>query len=691
MKLLRLVLQDFRQFLGTQDLEFAFDTQENVTVVYGATGTGKTTLLNALTWVLYNSFTPDFEQPERLVNDHFMASAPPGVERSASVTLEFEHERSRYLLQRRVTERQDHTGRRERVNNPEDDVSLTYTDEGGRNHVQRNPNDAIDRILPERLHQFFLFNGERIERLVDPNAYEKIEGAIKTLLGLEVVERAIRHLPEARRRLEQELRQVGTPEISRLTDEIDNLEARGEQLEEQLVTQRRNIAALDAELQEIDSKLRSLEEARLLQEDRDRADAAFQEAKTRLRSLRELIAETINDRGFLAFTESLTDQAAGMFGELRTKREIPTPMKRQFVEDLLESGECICGTQLLAGSEPHRYVTEWRRRVGLADVEEAWTRISAYADDFRHERDALARNLSHLTGELAVARADSDRYEQELSEISRKLERFGGEEVRAVEARRQKVNRDRDRVNQEIGGLSREIESVGRRCEECKGALKRAQVQSQRAEVAKRRVEVADGACQLFRQIRDLRAQDVREQLDARIREIYSAISYKPYRPELSEDFRLTLRGSDGILPVAKSTGENQILSLSFVGALAALARERHDEAAQATGSALLKITGGVFPIVMDAPFGTLDETPRREVAGGLPLLAPQVVIFVSKAQGLGPAEEVLRPRTGRSWVIRYMTPKADVSPETIELPSGSYPYVDLASDGVECAKLLEA
>jgi DNA sulfur modification protein DndD len=688
MKLLRLTLQDFRQFLGTQVLDFASGSEDNVTVVYGANGAGKTTLLNAFTWVLYNQFTPDFEQPDRLVNEHVMADAAEAEERSASVTLEFEHEHSRYRLQRQVTERKRPGGRPERVRDP--DVTLTYTDEGGLNHEQRNPGDAIDRILPERLHQFFFFNGERIERLADPSAFEQIEEAIKTLLGLAVIERALRHLPQVRKQLEADLRKVGTPEVSRLTEQIDTLEAQGEQHEEQLAQQRRNLAALDTELEELDSKLRSLEDARSLQEERDRAEAAFQETESRLRSLRERIAETINDRGFLAFTARLTGGAAEMFGELRTKREIPTPMKRQFVDDLLESKECICGTKLLPGSEPHAHVTEWRRRVGLADVEEAWTRVSAHADDFQHERDALARDLDRLIGDLAMARADRARLEQELSEISRKLEKFGDEKVHGLEARRQKVVRDRDMTNQEIGGLNRVIASLGRQRDELRLTLKRAKVQSEREAVAKRRVEVTDAACQLFRQIRDLRAQDVREQLDARIRTIYSAISYKPYQPELSQDFRLTLRGGDGILPVAKSTGENQILSLSFVGALAALARERHDEAAQGPGLALFTIAGGIFPIVMDAPFGTLDETPRREVARGLPQLAPQVVIFVSKAQGLGAAEEELRPRIGRSWVIHSLSPKDDVSSEAIELPSGSHQYVDFAPDGVERAELLE-
>jgi DNA sulfur modification protein DndD len=245
MKLLRLTLHNFRQFYGTHVLEFASGRENNVTVVYGANGAGKTTLLNAFTWVLYDKTTPDFEQPRRIVNGYLMSITPEGGDRSASVTLEFEHEHNRYRLQREITERRGPDGRRDRTH---DDVSLTFTDEGGSNYEQRNPSEAVDRILPERLHQFFFFNGERIEHLVDASAFEEIEEAIKTLLGLTVIERAIRHLPQARKVLEVDLKKVGTPEMSRLTERIDGYESKREELEEQLAQAHRNLAALDTEV-----------------------------------------------------------------------------------------------------------------------------------------------------------------------------------------------------------------------------------------------------------------------------------------------------------------------------------------------------------------------------------------------------------------------------------------------------------
>jgi len=46
----RLVLENFRQFKGRQELVFSDLRERNVTVVHAENGFGKTTLLKALLW-----------------------------------------------------------------------------------------------------------------------------------------------------------------------------------------------------------------------------------------------------------------------------------------------------------------------------------------------------------------------------------------------------------------------------------------------------------------------------------------------------------------------------------------------------------------------------------------------------------------------------------------------------------------
>jgi DNA sulfur modification protein DndD len=186
----------------------------------------------------------------------------------------------------------------------------------------------------------------------------------------------------------------------------------------------------------------------------------------------------------------------------------------------------------------------------------------------------------------------------------------------------------------------------------------------------------------------------VRQELDSRIKNIYSRISFKPYVPVLTDQFRLELRKSaapDSEL-VAKSTGENQVLSLAFVGALAELARDRYEEISSQppSGANVLSFKGGIYPIVIDSAFGNLDENYRAPVAERLPNLAPQIAAFVSKAQDLGVVADRLAPKVGRRYVIIFNTTKKDATEETIALAGQDLPYVARSTDGHDWAVLTE-
>lgn len=50
----KLELHNFRQYIGDQSIEFSCDPHKNVTLILGKNTSGKTTLIQAFRWVLYN-------------------------------------------------------------------------------------------------------------------------------------------------------------------------------------------------------------------------------------------------------------------------------------------------------------------------------------------------------------------------------------------------------------------------------------------------------------------------------------------------------------------------------------------------------------------------------------------------------------------------------------------------------------
>jgi DNA sulfur modification protein DndD len=95
--------------------------------------------------------------------------------------------------------------------------------------------------------------------------------------------------------------------------------------------------------------------------------------------------------------------------------------------------------------------------------------------------------------------------------------------------------------------------------------------------------------------------------LESRICEIFGQISFKAQTQRLSEKYELslveTVAGQE--VQSGASTGENQILSLSFIGSIIDLVRE------WSKSGLVMGSDSSTFPMVMDSPFGSLDEIYR--------------------------------------------------------------------------------
>jgi DNA sulfur modification protein DndD len=690
MKLRTLTVSNFRQFYGSQTIRFATANDKNVTVLYGANGSGKTTLLNAFTWCLFNKFTPAFENTDHLINERAWHEAQALDEVIASVRLEFEHEGKTYNITRESSLRKTREGGTQLGRDSE--AKMWHTDETGRqSSTNKLPEDAINQIIPERLHRFFFFDGERIEQLVKPSAYEEIGEAIKTVLGLTIIERAVKHLFGVGKKLEGELREVAPPDMQLILDELESLSRQITEKNTAIASEQTMRANLKVEIEAINARLRTLDKEKDLQERRDVLEEEYEAGRARIQAIRTELSHKFSIDGHLAFSATLCDIAMKKLDSLRERGALPTPLKRQFVEDLLEKAECICGSPLEPGSERYRLVAEWKERAGNDEVEEVWTKLSASTGEFLRKREEFYLDLQNRHDELAAVQQAQERRQAEISAIDNAIDKRGSEEARELGQKRKLFEQQNEDSIGRSSVLSKDLFDAQERHKQKAKEQQAKELEGQKAQLAQRRLRVVQETKKVFEQILQIRTEEVRHKLDTRLKSIYRKISFKRYTPELTKDFHLDLLKTVGLVDeaVAKGQGENQILSLAFVGAIADLARERYQEASAKDGG-LASFQGGIYPIVMDSPFGSLDIGYQTEVAKAIPELAPQVVVFVSKSQGLGAVQAELAPKLGERYVISYWTPKTDVSDEMIELDGRECSYISASGNEYEWAEVEE-
>jgi DNA sulfur modification protein DndD len=376
-----LTLTDFRQFAGTQSVKFATDSQKNVTVIHGFNGSGKTTLLNAFTWLLYGEFSPDFEGTDRLESESSFAALAARARLQTSVKAVFRDGDRKYTAVRTMTVEKDKNGSR-RVSDP-GKLQLVFIDEQGETQEPSNPQDSLERMLPKRLYPFFFFNGERIERLARAEAYEQIGQGIRTLLDIELFDRAVYHLEgETSRRLQHDIAQYAGLEGQQAKAELDALTGQREQLEEKVKQLDRNRAALEDERDKIDAKLATMPDLARWLAERKAAEEREVSIVQNMKHRKAELAKEFSRNAYLLLVPEVLRTAKAVLEGARKKGEIPGPIKRQFVEDLLAAKQCICKRSLLPETAEYREVDEWRKKTLSDALESAVTVTKARIESF---------------------------------------------------------------------------------------------------------------------------------------------------------------------------------------------------------------------------------------------------------------------------------------------------------------------
>ena len=683
MKLTSIKLCNFRQFYGrTPEILLSSGTQ-NTTIIHGNNGAGKTTLLNAFTWVLYEKFSAAFASEDQLVNKRAITEAKLKDSVECWVELGFEHNNKRYQVRRLCRAYKTEAG----VEQGKSELYLEIAGDDGRWLLpQQLPEDIIGRILPVSLHQYFFFDGERIEQIVRSDKKSEIAEATKTLLGVEVLNRSIKHLKEAKKTLEAELAVIGDSETKNLLREQKKLEQESERLSKRQVEIEQELEHQDELKKTIGNRLLELSGAQELQNLRDELEVREKLLREQLKQAKDALNRAISTRGYTVLLSEATAEFRAIVDDLRDRGELPVGIKRQFVGDLLNEQRCICGAELLEGTHAHQQVSAWMDRAGIADVEETAIRMSAQVDEIDKQAPDFWQEVDRQQDNIAKWRTELSGIETQLDDIKKKLRNFPNEDISQLQKRLDETEEKIRDLTLEKGANQQQIARIATDIEAKVKQIAKHKTNESKQALAQQRIAATQDAIERLTEVRVRLDNQFRSSLEKRVQEIFTSISFTPYVPKLSDRYELTLieNTAGQETTVAASTGENQILSLSFIGGIIDQVREWIQE------NALMGPDSSTFPIVMDSPFGSLDEIYRRQIAKTLPQLANQLVVLVTKTQWRGEVAQEMAKHIGREYVLVYNSPKPDCEEDAIELGGVRYPLVRQSPNEFEYTEIVE-
>ena len=617
LRLLRLEIQDFGPFRDRQTLEFSRDP--GVVIVYGENMRGKTSLLNCIRFALFGNI---ISRGSRELGFHSVGNWESAAEGhfGFSVVLTFDYGGRVFELTRSCVPR---------VAAPTSDSDYTLQRFLKRDGTILGPADAdreLARIMPEQVSRFFLFDGELLQQYEEllrdeSDMGRKIKDAIEQVLGVPILTNARADLREGHRsaqrkesvaaQRDQRTRELGTV-LATLVDQRRHQEAEIERLQ-------RERSVLEDRRLSLETSLRKNEKVAGLLDERDKVRKDIQTLVARQTEWSERRNELLEGawRGLLGRkARRVLADVESRKAEIHAKaieKEIGARLREQ-IADALSGGPCPVCTQpidssaithlrTLAETLPQR-ATDTSTREILTQLDLVAIRLQQFQhSDITERLRDLSRDIDDLAVDLATKqdretelgdqvrdydqsaiRKDRSAYETALKEMSVVEEGIASQRAAIVD------------LDVRIGRVETELARAGgadlsreRRCTSLFGDL----------------ASLMNDAVSVFR-------DDLRTRVEADATDLFRRLTTEPdyIGLRINANYGLTILHQDGREIPVRSAGAEHIVALSLMGALQRNAPLRG-------------------PIIMDSPFGRLDELHTTKVIQALPTMADQVILLV--------------------------------------------------------------
>jgi DNA sulfur modification protein DndD len=632
----RIEVNGFGPFADKQVLDFP--SAPGVVVVYGENMRGKTSLLNAIRYAFFGTVLGRGARVRRLhtISNRELASEGKF---GFSVSLDFRYETEDYTLIRECAPA---------VKSPSSDADYNQTVMLRRGTSVLGPQErerVLQQVLPKEVSRFFLFDGELLQEYEElltneSQAGHRISEAIERILGVPILRRGRTHLSQ----LSDEADKQAAKEASK-HQETEGLGHALQTATEQKEAHQSELKRLAGQLKELATQrtevelfLQSVQKYAGLLEDRDGAASKLEAAVRAEVTLRSEIQKAMGEawRSLLREPVRLARMSA---------QEDALQAMDVFVVSLrakaVAAGHCGVCDQVVASEVKERLKASMPQQVdGTVDPTGRISRAIASLSELNKFYDGdVAGQVRLLWKQLRDCILDQVTLRSTITDLNAALADSDPEAIRLNKASYGEVLEKIAAVKKGIEDQTNKVKELDENIQRLNKKLAATGTAHLRESQSKARVlrdasEVFGAAVERYKNQLRTRVEDTSSKLFLSMtteKQDYSGLT-------INESYGLTIRHRDGRAEEARSAGAEHVVALALMGGLQNNAPLRG-------------------PIVMDSPFGRLDEKHTDNVILTLPQMAEQVVLLVYEAEvGRSRMRELLGARLLREYELERVS-----------------------------------
>jgi len=319
------------------------------------------------------------------------------------------------------------------------------------------------------------------------------------------------------------------------------------------------------------------------------------------------------------------------------------------LQAILDDESCLCGRCLDKNSRD--FILQQIAELESLEVDNA-TRIEK--DQIRIDLQGIMRDNAKFSNysQLLLQR---DRLEEEIEEINQHIRQLKQEttgidqdSVREIWRKVGESGKNVEMIQERIERLQKEIEIKEKQLENLRKEVEILASENQTTWMLSNQVKMARGLKNATNELIEWHIDNSQKMINQVTSDRYLQVTNKPeeYRGvEITPEYTLGIRTITGKLlnPDVLSAGEKEALAFAFI-----------------TG--LNQITDTCVPLIMDTPFGHLDQEHQKNIINSLPNLNSQVIILATDRDLPDPLLNLLRPHTTDILKIHRLAADEDAS-----------------------------
>ena len=640
------VLKNYKTYRNTTTFALSRDSEKTITIIHGAMGRGKTTLLGAIHWCLYgaNNSENNRNSDQSIINDDTLAQLKIGDHDETSVELFlYEGDEPCYKITR-VIEYSKHAESEELVQHPSiggnipSGIHLVETVNFSRKSRDKNDWDVytdpsrvqeyIENLFPSSLSSYFLFDAELLDKFFDVSDKKNVKDGIEKISGLPIVYDAIKHLNKTSKEIMKDVKGI----------DIDSIKNEVFHLEKSMEASNKKIAYEDGQLNKFREEKKSLEiflrdhNEKMISETQlevNSLNTTLQEIRKNLKNHDKKMGEWLLYCNTIIRLNESMKISMKKCNKWEQDGKIPIAVSGSALKNILSSipSICICGTHLDEGSKERSHmeklldknmvespviqsISTGRGHWENMTTETEYSQITKMLNQFRSERNDLNSFYNDRN--------------KKLKELRKKLDEHNHEEIRKKSQRINELERD---ITTSIGIRAVAKDKLGkdsRLYENKNQELTNTMAQHDKYTSQTNQRKLADTLEKILSKCKDNLINELRSIVAKKTTEYFQRLvsSNNFSRIEIKSDYDTIALGNDD-KSKELSVGQRCCLALSYAAAIREIAGKNHF-------------------MIIDAPLVAISQKERVEIAKNLPKFIPktQITLLVQDQEYTGRANE---------------------------------------------------